>query len=112
MPRIVDYNQNIIWTNEQGQSHREGAPAIEHSNGNKQWYINGKLHREDGPAVENNDGCKLWYINDLLHRTDGPAIESPAGKSWWINGVRYSQKEYELIYCPKNKLRRLKCLKK
>ena len=27
------------------------------------WYLNGKLHREDGPAVELTNGSKEWYLN-------------------------------------------------
>lgn len=36
---------------------------IEHSDGTKYWYRNGKLHREDGPAVEYANGNKEWYRN-------------------------------------------------
>ena len=62
--------------------------------GTKYWYLNGKLHREDGPALE-EDGIKYWYLNGKLHREDGPAIENPYGpKSWWLNGIQYSEKEY------------------
>ena len=38
-------------------------PAVEHANGNKYWYINGKYLRENGPAIEYADGDKLYYIN-------------------------------------------------
>ena len=27
------------------------------------WYLNGKRHREDGPAIELSNGDKYWYIN-------------------------------------------------
>jgi hypothetical protein len=27
------------------------------------WYVNGKLHRENGPAIENSDGHKDWYFD-------------------------------------------------
>ena len=30
--------------------------------GIKQWYGNGKLHREDGPAVEHPDGTKSYWL--------------------------------------------------
>ena len=33
------------------------------SSGSKFWRLNGKLHREDGPAVELSNGDKSWYIN-------------------------------------------------
>ena len=43
--------------------HREDGPAIESSNGDKTWFIDGKRHREDGPAIEYANGYKAWYIN-------------------------------------------------
>ena len=46
--------------------HREDGPAVEHYNGNKTWYLNGKLHRMDGPAYETVDGFKSWYINGVF----------------------------------------------
>tara|TARA_R110000772_G_scaffold26173_3_gene67703 strand:- start:567 stop:878 length:312 start_codon:yes stop_codon:yes gene_type:complete len=66
--------------------HREDGPAVEHANGSKFWYIDGKRHRENGPAVEYDD-YKAWYINNKLHREDGPAVEYANGdKYWYING--------------------------
>ena len=53
------------YRNESGQYHRIDGPAVEYSNGSKEWYINGKRHREDGPAIEWNDGDKSWYLNDI-----------------------------------------------
>ena len=44
--------------------HREDGPAVEWSNGTKEWWIDDKRHREDGPAIEYADGAKSWYIND------------------------------------------------
>ena len=37
-------------------------------------WVNGKRHREDGPAVEWNNG----------------------DKSWFLNGVEYTEQEYNL----------------
>jgi hypothetical protein len=31
------------WINERGTYHREDGPAIEHRDGSKYWYVNGKL---------------------------------------------------------------------
>ena len=51
-----------------------------------------ELHREDGPAVEDTDGYKEWYIHGKLHREDGPAIEyTNGGKDWFINGERVNE---------------------
>ena len=29
----------------------------------KEWWQNGKRHREDGPAIEHSDGRREWYLN-------------------------------------------------
>ena len=38
---------------------------VEYTNGDKEWYLNGKLHRESGPAIECAYGTKFWYLNDI-----------------------------------------------
>jgi len=91
-----------------GNLHREGdLPAVEYSNGTKEWRIHGKLHREDGPAFEglNGNGHKEWWIEGKLHREDGPAIEKPNGfKEWWIAG----EKVFPLKYSIKNILYKIR----
>ena len=80
------------WYNSKDQFHREDGPAIEYTNGNKSWWLNGQLHRENGPAVEYVNGYKFWYINGQLHREDGPAIEWADGtKEWWLNGKKVTE---------------------
>jgi hypothetical protein len=59
----IDEHSNKRWFNEDGNLNREDGPAIEYTNGDKCWYINGKRHREDGPAIERVSGHKSWYIN-------------------------------------------------
>ena len=57
--------------------------------GNILYYLDGKLHREnDKPAVEYSDGTKEWYRKGQLHReNDKPAVEWSDGmKEWWLNG--------------------------
>ena len=58
------------YKNESGRYHKTDGPAIEYTNGGKEWYINGKYHREDGPAVEYNDGGKYWYLNGKEYSED------------------------------------------
>jgi hypothetical protein len=63
------------------------------------WYFNGSvLHREDGPAIETTDGYKEWYLNGKLHREDGPAVEYADGpKYWYLNGKEYNnENEYRI----------------
>ena len=87
------------WVN--GQYHRENdLPAIDWFNGTKSWWVNGLRHRDGGlPAVENANGLKEWWVNGKLHRDGGlPAIEWPRGsKEWYVNGKRLS-KEKALTY--------------
>ena len=63
----VDDSNTISWYNSKGQLHRENGPAVEFSNGSKEWFHNGKLHREDGPAVEYTNGNKYWYLNNVQY---------------------------------------------
>ena len=35
--------------------------------GNKSWFLNGKRHRINGPAVEYSDGDKYWYLNGMYY---------------------------------------------
>ena len=75
------------WTNKNGLTHRDGAPAVECRNGTKLWYRNGQKHRVGGPAIECANGIKQWYQNGKLHRIDGPAIEDPqSGKMFYARG--------------------------
>lgn len=63
--------------------------------GRTEWYQNGNLHREDAPAIEYADGSKEWYRNGEQHREDGPAVECANGyKSWWLNGEQFTEAEF------------------
>jgi len=68
------------------------------------WRQDNKIHRIDGPAVIRADGTKIWYEKDKIHRIDGPAIKNINGyKAWYINGIEYSQDEFDEIINPKVK---------
>lgn len=76
----------VEWRNSKGQLHRDGdLPAVELTDGAKEWWVNGKCHRDGGlPAIESADGVRAWYQNDKLHRDgDLPAIEDDDGSKWW-----------------------------
>lgn len=82
------------WRNADGLLHNPDGPAVEWSNGSKEYYINDQLHRTDGPAVEHPNGDKEYWVNGGLHRTDGPAVERPSGyKSYWVNGRPFDTEE-------------------
>jgi hypothetical protein len=56
--------------------------------GNKFWNLNVDLHLKD---ITNS-----WRVNRNLHREDGPAVEWNNGdKSWYLNGVEYTEQEYK-----------------
>ena len=87
-PEELDIN-NFDW----GKAifHRENdLPAIEHSDGSKFWYKEGKSHREnDLPATEWSDGTKSWWKEGKRHRDNGkPAIIRTGAKKeeYWVNG--------------------------
>ena len=74
----------MIWI-EDNMAKRKNGLHID-SDGNKEWFLNGKRHREDGPAIEHRYGMKVWCINDKCHREDGPAIEYTSGRNkWYLN---------------------------
>jgi hypothetical protein len=57
--------------------------------------VNGEHHRLDGPAIECSDGTKEWWVNNQQHRLDGPACEYADGtKEWCIEGVYYTEEEF------------------
>ena len=64
--------------------------------GTRRYYNNAdELHRTDGPAVEYSNGVKEWWQNGHLHRTDGPAVEYAFGtKFWYINNEGLTEDEY------------------
>ena len=86
----IDKNGAKVWRNSRGQCHRENGPAVEYTDGTKEWHINGKCHRENGPAIEYADGTREWCIKGKYHREDGPAVEYPHRSEFWYNGKPYS----------------------
>jgi hypothetical protein len=121
-----------------GKLHRDNAPARVYTNGNEVWYYHGKIHRDNAPAIINKipldfiDNVDLvddeelplkclyqvWYNNGVFHRLGGPAVESIHLYSktkecvyteYYINGVEYTEHEYNKIMENVNKfIRQLK----
>jgi hypothetical protein len=92
LPAIECSNGDKIWF-VNGKHHRDNnLPATEYANGNKFWYVGGKRHRGEGlPAAEYADGDKMWFVDGKLHRdNDLPAIEFVDGtKKWYENGKHH-----------------------
>ena len=82
-------------------------PAIEWSDGRKEWWINGERHRErDLPAIDYDNNRRQWWKKGMLNREGGlPAIEYYNIKEWWINGVSLSETKAKLYieFCSKMK---------
>ena len=90
----IDHDENATryYAYKGGPFHREDGPAIEYTNGDEVWYLDGKRHREGGPAVTKTiDGVvvKYYYQDDVLHRFDGPAIDSENRQEWYKTGLRH-----------------------
>lgn len=88
-------NQGTITLyNHNKEIHSDNGPAIEHADGELEWYKEGKLHREDGPVSE-WEGGEAWYLFGERHREDGPAFtgSDSNGKleQWWIHGKRHRE---------------------
>jgi hypothetical protein len=103
-PTRIDSDGCKFWEVD-GKLHRENGPAIEAKSGTKVWYINGLQHRDDGPAMETHCGKKVWFKHGKAHREDGPAVEDEVNglnlKEWWIDGVKYSEQEFNFIILQK-----------
>ncbi len=81
-----DGRDRTEYRDSKGQLHRLDGPAVEYTNDDYEWWLNGKRHRVDGPAVY-IFGYSEWYQDGLLHRDDGPSFEgSSEVKKWYQKG--------------------------
>jgi len=112
-PAVETYDESSgrligeIFTNDQGDYHREGGPAVWWRCGNsgvmrlESYYVNDTLHRTNGPALVERDPItgiiteESYFLNGHRHRTDGPAVlerDGDTGKivksEIWANGSR------------------------
>ena len=66
--------------------------------GNKFHYVDDKLHRVDGPAIEYSDGGKEWFQFGKRHREDGPAMDFGNHRLfWYLYGEECTKKEYDVL---------------
>ena len=79
----VKFNRIVYYIKNTEILHREDGPAIEYSDGSKEWLINGNHHREDGPAIEWYDGDVEWCLNDVSFKT----------KELWFEALTEEQKK-------------------
>ena len=69
-----------------GKYHNENGPAITHTDGKVEYYVNGIRHRKDGPAVIYSSLKEEYWHDGLLDREDGPA---QGEHGYYVQGVRY-----------------------
>jgi hypothetical protein len=62
----------------------------------KVYYRGYIVHRENGPAIEWSDGRKDWYIDGIKHRKDGPSQNIVVGQKLGIKMVYYIEKMDQL----------------
>ena len=83
----IGIDGTIKYVDDQGDLHRLDGPAVEYTDGSKEWFVNGRRHRSNGPAIESADGKVQWFMEGFIHRKDGPAVEFPDGsKEYWMFG--------------------------
>ena len=66
-----------------------GEHFILQENGTRHFFcINGKLHREEGlPAIEYSNGDKEWWFKGIRHRNNNlPAVIIGDKQFWFENG--------------------------
>jgi hypothetical protein len=88
--------RDIEYKNSEGVRHRLSGPAyISRLYDIEAWYKEGVMHRVGGPAYRHKRNF-VWFKEGKLHRLDGPAVNELAGpKQYWIDGVRFSEKQYK-----------------
>ena len=83
------------YRNANNKRHRDdGLPAVEWTNGTKEWFVNGVRQRVGGlPAIEMADGSLFWFVNGVKDRVgDLPAVVRANGdKEWWVGGVNITE---------------------
>lgn len=65
----------------------------------KAWWENGVRHRINGPAIEYSNGDKYWYVEGNLHYEFGPAVDTQDIEEWWLNGERHRANDLPAVIC-------------
>ena len=87
---------DIEYRNSKDELHRIYGPAYISRNFEiEAWFKEGKRHRVGGPAYIHNSNM-VWYQEGKLHNLEGPAVIEYGGpKQYWIDGVRFKEKQYK-----------------
>lgn len=97
-----NYLNNICkYYNKLGSYHRLDGPAVIHSNGDCEYWVDNVIHRADGPAIIHVDGTLEYFMHGKLHRVDGPAVIGFDGRlEWYVNGVRHRVDGPAIVHPP------------
>jgi len=67
-PAHITFDGDQFWY-KNGLQHRDGGmPAVICSNGYRAWYSDDKLNRIDGPAIIHSNGTVEYWINGVFHK--------------------------------------------
>jgi hypothetical protein len=86
---VTEYRNNF------GLLHREDGPAIEYSDGDYEYYINGKLHNAFGPARKMKN-CEKTYFEYYFYGKQYSDLEDFYKKQY--KGIKLKQKMRELKF--------------
>ena len=71
-----------------------GNPAVVFATGARYWMKHGEVHRVGMPAAKFKGGGQTWALNGVYHRLDGPAVIAKNHKLWYIDGIEYSEDDF------------------
>lgn len=57
-------------------------------------FKDGPIHNEGGIAIQYRNGDYSWVHYGVLHRLDGPASLYKNKQSFYINNIKYLEKDY------------------
>ena len=88
--------RDIIYYNKKGERHKTSGPAyISKLYDIEIWYKNGLMHREGAPAYRHRSNF-VWFKEGRPHNLEGPAVVERGGPlQYWIDGVKYTRKQYK-----------------
>ncbi len=96
-PNHINWQRDAHWYDEKRNLNRRGdQPSIVRSNGNVEWYKDGKCHRNgDKPAIIQADGTMYWFRYGMRYRENGkPNVAYLDGGTEWYKGTRTKREEY------------------
>lgn len=85
-----------VWVNTEGKKYRTTGPAyISRLYDIVAWYKDDQLHNDNGWAYRHKNNY-VWFKEGKLHNLNGPAVIEMGGpKQYWIDGVKYTPKQYK-----------------